>query len=302
LDIEANPEYVKFPPLDPLRKIRRMILNAINALRNEEDLPPVELDPYINETATKYAEFCAGGEVDGNQAKLTELITASTAPGEYKGITGYRYLGEEEKKNAKLMINKFFLEAYGLTFEINETRDEILKPEYTHVGIGLASSEEIYVVTEVFSSKLLIVNNIKVTDDEKGVEVQGKLTTDQMGPYAVRVVNEAHTPPVVVALVGPDNMQLDLETRNFQVFIDKPEIMFSSPPLICEVYLRQKPQSIEYGKEPASDLEKNLVYLKLSYKTPVEPFPDPRVVVEESKEKVQQEQEELARRKVSLKL
>jgi len=299
LDIEANPEYLRFPPLDPLRKIRRMIFNAINTLRNEEDLPPVEMDPYINETASKYAEFCASGEVDGNQAKLTELTTAFKAPGEYKGITGYRYLDEEERKNAKLMINKFFLEAYGLIFEINETREEMLKPDYTHVGIGLASSENVYVITEVFSTKLLTVNTIKVADNEKGVEIQGKLTTDQMGPYAVRVVDEKKTPPVVVALVGPDNMQLDLETRNFQVFIDKPEIIYASPPLICEIYLRQKPQSIEYGKGPAPDLEKDLVYLKLSYKIPIEPLPDPRLVVEESRERIQQEQEEATRRKVN---
>lgn len=276
-----------------------MVLNAINALRNEEDLPPLEMDHYISETASKYAEFCAEGEIDGNQEKLKELLTTVSAPGDYKGITGYRYLEEEELKNAKLMINKFFLEAYGLTFEINETREEILKPEYTHVGIGLASSDNLYVVTEIFSSKMLTVNSIKVTEDEKGIEIKGKLTTDQMGPYALRVLDEAQTPAGVVALIGPDNMQLDLETRNFQVFIDKPEIIYNSPSLTCEVYLRLKPQSIEYGKVPADDVAKDLVYLKLSFKMPMEPFPDPRVIVEESRDRVQQEQEEMMRRKVT---
>lgn len=262
-------------------------------------MPSVDLDPYLSETASRYAEFCAGGEVDGNQEKLKELIAESTAPGDYKGITGYRYLEEEEMKNAKLMINKFFLEAYGLSFEINETREELLKPEYTHVSIGLASTDNLYVVTEIFSSKMVIVNSIKLTEDEKGVEIAGKLTTDQMGPYAVRVVNETQTPPSAVALVGPDSMQLNLETKDFQVLVDKPDALYASPPLVCEVYLRQKPQSIEYSKEPAPDLEKNLVYLTLSCKVPIEPFPDPRVVIEESRDKAQQEHEEAARRKVT---
>ena len=82
MDIEANPEFTKLPSLDPFRKVRRTILHAINKLRSEEELPPVDLDVYLNETATKYAEYCSNGEVDGNPDKLKELVSASTAPGD----------------------------------------------------------------------------------------------------------------------------------------------------------------------------------------------------------------------------
>lgn len=290
--MEANPEFSKLPPLDPFRKVRREVLYAINKVRGEEGLQELAMDYFINDASTQYAEYCASTERDGNQTKLNEMLAAAGASGIYKSITGYRYLEDEEQANAKSMLSKLFLDAHGLTFEINETRDEIMKPEYTHVGIGLALLNNLYVVTEVFSAKMVTLESIKATEDEKGIEILGKVMTDQMGPYAVRVMSTSK-PSQQIALVGPENMKLDLETKKFRVFLNKPDMLYNTPPHICEIYLRQKPQSIPYEGPPTADLDKNLTYLQLSFKAPMELYPDPRILMEETQDRAKAQQEEL---------
>jgi len=255
------------------------------------------MDYFINDAATQYAEYCASTERDGNEAILLEVLKACAAPGVYKSVTGYRYLEEEEQVNAKALLPKLFLDAYGLTLEINEMREEILKPEFTHAGFGLALLNNLYVITVIMSAKSLKLESIKATEDEKGIEVNGRMLTDLMGPYAVRVV-DAKNPTKPICLVGPESMKFSLETKEFRIFLDKPDVLYNDPPLICEIYLRQKPQGIAYGGAPSADLASNLTYLELAFKTPMELFPDPRVLIEETQDRAREEQEELEQKRV----
>ncbi len=293
LDAEVNPELLKLSPLDPFRKVRREVLNAINKVRTEEGLQPLSMDYYITDAATQYAEYCASTERDGNPVKLQELLNACGAPGTYKAVTGYRYLEEEEQATAEAMLPKFFLDAYGLTFEINETREEIMRPEHTHVALGLALLKNLYVIAEVYSAKPLVLEAIKATEDAKFIEITGRMQNDQVGPYAVRVLDQGKP----AALVGPDKMKYNKETKDFQVLLDKPDMLCAKPPMICEIYLRQKPQSIAYGEPLTSDVEKDLVHLKLEYKGPLEMYPDPRILIEETRDKAREELEESERQK-----
>lgn len=298
LDIEANPELAKLPPLDPFRKVRREVLNAINQTRTEEKLPLIQLDHYINDAATQYAEYCANTEPDGNQKIMQDILVSIGAPGAYKAVTGYRYLEEEEKANANSMLTKLFLDAHGLTLEIVETREEILKPEYTHVGLGLALLNNLYVITEIFSAKPLKLEGIKATEDEKGIAISGKMLTDQMGPYAVRVVAPAN-PPKPLCLLGPEGMKYSLATKEFSILLDQPEVLYAHPAFICEIYLRKKPEDIQYEKPHSDDIAKSLQFLQLAYKTPMELYPDPRISIEDTQDRAKEEKERLEKKKVN---
>ncbi len=290
MDIAANPELLKLPPLDPFRKVRREVLVSINKTRGDEGLSQLSLDYFINSAATQYAEYCVSTERDGNANVLQDILKACGAPGTYKSVSGYRYLEDEEQANAKSMLTKLFLDAYGLTFEINETREEILNPEHTHVGLGLALLNNLYVITLVFSVKPLRLEAIKATEDEKGIEISGKMLTDQLGPYAIRVMDTAN-PTKPLSLIGPESMKYNLESKDFRILLDKPEFLYANPPFICEIYLRQKPQSIPYEGPAVADLDKNLQYLQLAYKAPMELFPDPRILMEETKDRALEEEE-----------
>ncbi len=258
------------------------------------------MDLFAIEAANQYAEYCATKERDGNPAALSALLTSAGAPGDpagYKAICGYRILEEEEVASAQPMQSKYFLDAHGLTFEINETRDELLSPAYTHVALGLACHENLYVITEIFSSKPLRLESIKATEDEKSIEVAGKMLTDQLGPYALRVA-VPNDKTNHVCLIGPESIKFNPETKEFQALLDKPELLYANPPFICEIYLREKPQTIPYGNPATSDVAKDLQHLKLAYKAPMELYPDPRLVMEETEERAREEEAELERRRV----
>ena len=258
------------------------------------------MDLFALEVANQYAEYCATKERDGNPTVLKELLAKAGVPGEpasYKAVCGYRILEEEEAANAQPMQSKFFLDAHGLTFEINETRDELLNPAYTHVALGLACHENVYVITEIFSTKPVRIESIKATEDEKSIEVSGKMLTDQLGPYALRVA-VPNDKTNHVCLIGPESIKFNPESKEFQALLDKPELLYANPPFVCEIYLREKPQTIPYEKPPNSDVAKDLQHLKLAYKAPMELYPDPRLVMEETQERAQEEEAELERRRV----
>jgi hypothetical protein len=288
---------LKLPPLDDFRKVRREVLNNINKIRAERGLTPLSNDQYINIAACQYAQYCANNERDGNPTVLEEIFKTNNAPGTYKGITGYRILEEEEQVSAQTMFNKLFLEAHGLTFEVNETREEMLNPDYTHVGFGFSLAGNVYVIAEIFSTKKLRLEGIKATEDEKGIEINGKMLDDTLGPYAAQVIDPA-SPTKPVCLIGPEGMKLDMEKKEFRIFIDKPELLYATPPFVCEIYLRNNPQTIKYGGPITQNLAKDLVHLQLAYKTPMELFPDPRILMEETHDEAKEKQEELEKRKV----
>lgn len=292
----ANPELAKLPPLDELRKVRREVLKAINRNRAEESLPPIDLDIYANEAASQYAEFCANNNLAGNNDEMMNIVKSKGLPGQYQALTGYRYLEEEEMENAERMLTKLFLDAHGLTFEQNETRLEIMKKENTHAGLGFAIKENLLMVAELYSIKPLRIESIKATEDARGIEVIGKMDNDQFGPYACSVINKLE-PTKPLCMVGPDKMSYDQKTFQFMIFIDKPELLYANPPFIIEIYLRTKPLNIPYMKPFTEDLSKSLGFLQLAYKTPMELYPDPRILMEDTEDRAKEEQEELEKRK-----
>ena len=258
------------------------------------------MDLFALEVANQYAEHCATKEREGNPAVLQTLLKTANAPGDpatYKAVCGYRILEEEEAASGPQMQPRYFLDAHGLTFEINEMREELLSATSTHVALGLACHDNVYVITEVFSAKPLRLESIKATEDEKSIEVSGKMLTDQLGPYALRVTvpNDASNH---VCLIGPESIKYNPETKEFHALLDKPELLYANPPFICEIYLREKPQTIPYEKPATSDVAKDLQHLKLAYKAPMELYPDPRLVMEETEERAREEEADLERRRV----
>lgn len=283
--------------MDQYRKVRRDVINTINKTRVNESSEPVNLDKYLSDAATQYAEFCAKTKRDGDKDQLQEIIKNVGAPGNYNAIIGYRYLEDEEQANAKSNLPKLFIDAHGLTFEINETREEMIKPEYTHVGLGLALKDNMYVITELYSSKPLRIEGIKPTEDEKAIEISGKMTTDELGPYALRVYSAAE-PAKNICLLGPESMKYNPATKEFLLYVDKPELVYVNPHLIFEVYLRNNPQKIPYQQPQTDDMSKQLGYLSLAYKSPLELYPDPRIQAEDLQDRAREEQEEHERQRV----
>lgn len=259
----------------------------------------LKLDKFISEAATEYAEYCATKERDGNAEVLQEILKKAGVPGTYKAAVGYRYLEDEEQSTAKANLAKLFVDAHGLTFELNETREEILKTDNTHAGLGLAIKDNLYMITELYSSKPLRIEGIRPTEDEKAIEITGKIISEQFGPYALRVYSPAE-PTKNIALIGPESMKYNLEAKEFQMFVDKPELLYVNPPLAMEVYLRNNPQKIPYQQPQAEDMAKQLGYLMLAYKGFLELFPDPRIQAEEVQDRAREEQEEHERKRVNI--
>ena len=84
----------------------------------------------------------------------------------------------------------------------------------------------------------------KISDGEDGgIEVRGKMLVDSHGIYAVRLQNLQSKKDIII--VGPESIEFDRSTKDFIVFVDIEESVSTSNKII-EIYVRIKPESIEY--------------------------------------------------------
>lgn len=85
----------------------------------------------------------------------------------------------------------------------------------------------------------------RINDGEDGgIEVRGKMLVSDIGVYAVRLHNLDTRKDVVI--IGPPNIEYNPKGGEFTAVLDCEETIGSSNKTI-ELYVKSKPESIEYG-------------------------------------------------------
>jgi hypothetical protein len=153
-------------------------------------------------------------------------------------------------------------------------------------------------VVDIFTQRDCVVEKVTINRDNQSVEVIGKMLTDKMGVFAIRIVPEDH-PNKTLHLISPQLISYDSKSHTFLATLNCPPKVFEDDsPKMIEVYLRHKPETIKYGV-PSTDKTK-VEDLQIGYRIPFVNYPHPRVAFEIEQEDLldrRKAEEELRRRK-----
>lgn len=243
------------------------------------------MDILLNRAATEYAEYLLDNDEDHNVVK--EILNKHMIVGDVTTLVGFSNL-EEEDNDDKILYNEF-MDAHGLLCEMEEDRQKLTFPKFTHIGIGFAWNRAQVKVVEFLTDKPLMINQLSESEDG-GVEIRGAMLyippADQkenliVGLYAARIASIKNMKKDI-KVVGPQNIQMDKNTRSFIINIDGPleNVFYSDDPKVLEIYIRRSKQEVQYGV--ASNERINVAHLELCVRLPMELIPDPRTVIEDA--------------------
>lgn len=156
---------------------------------------PLSTDHMMQRVANQYAEHLLHQGPD--ETVLNEFIenheamgapdTLCRVKGNFECIVGEAFYDAEADDEEGLQ--DVFKDAHGLLFEFEKELNILLRPEFTHIAIGLAFTQNQVKVVEILTVREVRVLNLSATADE-GIEVKGQvLNMEKHGIYAVRVVN-----------------------------------------------------------------------------------------------------------------
>ena len=250
-------------------KIKRDIIDNINAVRTSKGIPEIYIDHTGGLIAEDYAEFLKKNEHDNEILK--NLYDDFNNLGELKMISGKTVFEDPEN-----ILETFYEDAVDLGFILLETakdREILLSPEINHIGLGLSLTKEKVTIVGLLSSKMACIYRMQQADIEEGlegVELRGRMLVDTHGVYAVRLQKQETKKEL--GLVGPENVSFDLKSKEFRVYIPTPVDEGIAGSAKCfEIYVRKKPETIEY-KQPRKD-KLNLNHLELAYRSPCFEYP-----------------------------
>lgn len=158
------------PPLDRMRKIRRDIIKTINDYREADQQLGVYVDILLNRAAAEYAEYLLDSDEDPNVLK--EILNKHMIVGDVTALVGFSNL-EDEDNDDKILYNEF-MDAHGLLCELEEDKEKLMFPKYTHIGVGFAWNRAQVKVVEFLIEKPLMINQLSESEDG-GVEVRGSM-------------------------------------------------------------------------------------------------------------------------------
>jgi hypothetical protein len=162
----------------------------------------------------------------------------------------------------------------------------------------MAFDDEKVSVVDIFSLREVVVEKVNINKDNLNIEVYGKMLTDKMGVFAIRIVYEDH-PNKALHLIGPQFISYDSKTHTFVGILNCPAKVFDDEaPKMIEVYLRHKPETIKYGI-PSTEKPK-VEDIQIGYRIPMLSYPHPRVAYEIEQEEFldkRRAEEESRRRK-----
>lgn len=143
IDGPAYPGEIVPPPPAGDSSLEGQIADLVNSRREEEALPPLEADAALKELARRKSSDMAAngyyGHLSPQMGDLEDLLLSKQV--------SYRYAGENMSYNRREAD-----EVVTGWMNSESHRDNILNPNYTHMGVGFAQSVEgIYYWTLIFT-------------------------------------------------------------------------------------------------------------------------------------------------------
>ena len=178
------------------KEIRRDLLQMINEERDVEKVPPLELDDFANEVATKHAvdmvtnEFISHWGTDGLKPYHRYSVAGGTHATE-ENVSAVDGTWSMKAKDLKLETAYLHVRLYQEKPPYDGHRRTILRPQHTHVGIGLAVQSLRLRMVELFVAKYVDVQPIK-REAKPGAQISfnGKLMRSDYSLHHIEVYYE----------------------------------------------------------------------------------------------------------------
>jgi len=183
-----------------------------------------------------------------------------------------------------------FVDAHSCLVEFEQHRENLLSPNFNTIGVGMAFDEEKVVVVDVFCNRDLIVDSVDINKELFSIVVVGRILNEQMGVYALRVVQEEAINKALI-LINPQYITQDIKNKQFRAYFNNSQKVFEDETRkMVEIYIRNKPETIKYGiPNPERVKVEDLV---LANRAPLLNFPHPRIFKEHNAEEILQKKKE----------
>ncbi|HSL54151.1 MAG TPA: CAP domain-containing protein [Pyrinomonadaceae bacterium] len=213
------------------KDIRKNILNMINEERDVEKVQPVELDDLATEVATKHAVDMATNEF------ISHWGTDGLKPYHRYGLAGGTHANEENvsaidgtwSMKAKDLIQDtayLHVRLYQEKPPYDGHRRTILRPQHTHVGIGLAVEKLRLRMVELFVGKYVEVQPI-TREAKPGAKLSfsGKLMRKDYSLHLVEVYYEPlPTRPDLNWLRSSGSYALPVDSQVLRPVVPPPQV------------------------------------------------------------------------------
>lgn len=112
---------------------------------------------------------------------------------------------------------------------------------------------------------------------------------DKLGIYAMRICNAKKKE---TAIISPQYITVDKNSMTFSGVFPGPieDVFYSENPKFLEIYMRIKPDTIQYGVPTSERINVNQG-LALALRIPMEFIPDPRTIIEDQHDLEKEEKE-----------
>ncbi len=185
------------------------------------------------------------------------------------------------KKNKYSAFIEEFLDAHSTLVEFEQHKNNLLSNVFNSVSFGCAFDEEKVVVVDVFNTRTLIIEEVRVNSDIGQVVLIGKMLNLKYGPFALRIVNEEALNKELFK-INVQNISYNRQTNIFKAtFNNINNLIEERNNKLIEVYLREKPETIVY--EVAFEGFK-IEDLTLGIRIPLEQFPHHQIIRENEQE------------------
>ena len=116
------------------------------------------------------------------------------------------------------------VDAHGLLLELQPELEELTNPMNTHIGIGFAFTKEQVRVVELVGRKLFYIDTLNKAPTGE-IEACGRLIDPKVGLYAARIqkLAEATRTEKQIAMIGPQDIELNKDTGEFRIVFPKDE-------------------------------------------------------------------------------
>lgn len=174
------------------------------------------------------------------------------------------------------------MDCHATLLEFENHRSNILSNLHNCLSVGIAFDKEKVTVVDIFTTRLVNIEQCAIYEDSQTIYVEGKMLTDKSGIYAVRIVAEDQ-PTVTILSLNPQEINFDPVSKSWlckfknagKVF---EELSKEDKKLFIQVYLRENPESIKYGQICTDKIKFNL--LTLGFRCQLENFPHPLIIKE----------------------
>ena len=150
------------------------------------------------------------------------------------------------KKNKYSGFIEEFLDAQSTLVEFEQHKNNFLSNAFNTVSFGCAFDEEKVVVVDIFNTRTLMVEEVKINTENGSVVIMGKMLNLKYGVFALRIVNEDALNKEIIK-INVQNISYNRQTNVFKATFNKiGNLLEDKSNKLIEIYLREKPETIVY--------------------------------------------------------